>query len=72
MNVQRITGTIGAGVILGTALVWGCTWFGGQAKPAWIDGVSPDYPAGQYLTGVGQGDNRAVAEDQAYAALARR
>lgn len=71
MKVQRMTGTIGAGIILGTALLWGCTWFGGQAKPAWIDGVSPDYPSAQYLTGVGQGDNRAVAEDQAYAALAR-
>ena len=71
MKVQRITGAIAAEVILGTALLWGCTWFGGQAKPAWIDGVSPDYPSAQYLTGVGQGDNRAVAEDQAYAALAR-
>jgi len=47
----------------------GCTW--GQSKPAWIDGVSPDYPSSQYLTGVGQGDNRAAAEDRAYAALAR-
>jgi LPP20 lipoprotein len=52
-------------------MLFGCSWFGGQAKPAWIDGVSPDYPSAQYLTGVGQGDNRAVAEDQAYAALAR-
>ena len=40
-------------------------------KPAWIDGVSADYPSAQYLTGVGQGDNRAVAEDRAYAAVAR-
>ena len=49
----------------------GCSWFGGQAKPGWIDGGSKDYPAAQYLTGVGQGNTRAVSEDQAYAALAR-
>jgi len=48
-----------------------CSWFGGQAKPAWVDGVSPDYPPEEYLTGVGQSDNRATAEDQAYAAVAR-
>jgi LPP20 lipoprotein len=54
--------------VLGSLLV-GCAL--GQSKPAWIDGVSPDYPAGQYLTGVGQADNRAAAEDRAYAALAR-
>ena len=56
-------------VILGSILLFGCA--GGPSKPAWIDGVSPDYPSGQYLTGVGQGDNRAVADDRAYAALAR-
>ena len=56
-------------IVFATALFAGCSW--GQAKPAWVDGVSPDYPAARYLTGVGQGDNRAVAEDQAYAALAR-
>ena len=55
--------------ILGSALLLGCSF--GQSKPAWIDGVSPDYPAGQYLTGVGQAENRAAAEDRAYAALAR-
>ncbi len=71
MNVLRMTGAVGAGLILGSTLLWGCTWFGGQAKPAWIDGISPDYPSALYLTGVGQGDNRAVAEDQAYAAVAR-
>lgn len=59
------------GAILFAALLVGCSWFGGQTKPMWIDGVSSDYPSAQYLTGVGQGDNRAVSEDQAYAALAR-
>lgn len=57
-------------VLVMTALS-GCSWFGGQAKPDWIDGVSRAYPAEQYLVGVGQADNRAVAEDQAYAAVAR-
>jgi LPP20 lipoprotein len=55
--------------LLSITLLFGCSL--GQTKPAWIDGISPDYPSAQYLTGVGQGDNRAVAEDQAYAALAR-
>ena len=49
----------------------GCSWFGGHAKPDWIDGVSRTYPVEQYLLGVGQSDNRATAEDQAYAAVAR-
>jgi LPP20 lipoprotein len=52
-----------------SSLLLGCSF--GQSKPGWIDGVSPEYPAGQYLTGVGQADNRAAAEDRAYAALAR-
>jgi len=50
-------------------LLAGC--FGGKAKPAWVNGMSPDYQAEQYLTGVGQSDRSAAAEDQAYAALAR-
>jgi hypothetical protein len=60
------------GVVL-TALVAlsGCAWFGGQSKPDWIDGVSADYPSGQYLVGVGQAESRPAAEDRAYAAVAR-
>jgi hypothetical protein len=56
-----------------TALVAlsGCAWFGGPAKPDWIDGVSTVYPSGQYLVGVGQAESGAAAEDQAYAAVAR-
>ena len=49
----------------------GCAWFGGQTKPDWIDGGSVAYPSGQYLVGVGQAESRAVAEDHAYAAVAR-
>jgi hypothetical protein len=49
----------------------GCAWVGGESKPDWIDGVSADYPSGQYLVGVGQAESRAAAEDRAYAAVAR-
>lgn len=44
---------------------------GGKGKPTWVDGQSLEYPPAQYLTGVGQADNRSSAEDQAYAAVAR-
>lgn len=48
-----------------------CTWFVGKGKPGWVDGRSAEYPSTQYLTGVGQADNRSNAEDQAYTAVAR-
>ena len=70
MNVQNSRWRTAAGIFCTTILA-GCSWFGGPAKPTWIDGVSSEYPSAQYLTGVGQGDNRAVSEDQAYAAVAR-
>ena len=60
------------GVLLMTLIALsGCAWFGGQSKPDWIDGVSVDYPSGQYLVGVGQAESRPAAEDRAYAAVAR-
>ncbi len=49
----------------------GCAWFGGKTKPGWVDGATSEYPPAQYLTGVGQADNRNNASDQAYAAVAR-
>jgi len=49
----------------------GCAWVFGKGKPAWVDGRTSEYPPAQYLTGVGQADNRRSAEDQAYAAVAR-
>lgn len=49
----------------------GCAWFGGKAKPGWVEGASSEYPPAQYLIGVGQADNRNGATDQAYAAVAR-
>ena len=60
-------------VVVSMALVAlsGCALFGGQSKPDWVDGVSAAYPPGQYLVGVGQAGSGAVAEDRAYAAVAR-
>lgn len=49
----------------------GCVWWGGKDKPEWVDGRASDYPPSQYLTGVGQGESRSMAENQAYAAVAR-
>ena len=51
--------------------VSGCGWLGDKPKPGWIDGTSQSYPPAQYLVGVGQGENRNSANDQAYAAVAR-
>lgn len=58
-------------VVIGSIALSACSWFGGQSKPNWIDGVSTAYPPGQYLLGMGQAENRTVAEDRAYAAVAR-
>jgi hypothetical protein len=64
--------------VLGICLWWailslgtGCSWFGGKAKPTWIDGMSQEFPSSQYLVGMGQADSRNVATEQAYAAVAR-
>ena len=58
-------------VLMALVALSGCAWVGGHTTPDWIDGVSATYPSGQYLVGVGQADSRAVAEDRAYAAVAR-
>ena len=58
-------------VLMGLAALSGCAWFGGHTKPDWIEGVSAAYPSRQYLVGVGQAESRVVAEDRAYAAVAR-
>ncbi len=58
-------------VLIGLAALSGCAWFGGHTKPDWVEGVSAVYPSWQYLVGVGQAESRVVAEDRAYAAVAR-
>ena len=49
----------------------GCAPFPGTSQPEWVDGPSPQYPPAQYLTGIGQADDRNGATDRAYAAVAR-
>ena len=67
----------GQGIAIGLCLcgvvsvTGGCSWWPGKGKPPWVAGRTSDYPPAQYLTGVGQADNRSSAEDQAYAAVAR-
>ena len=67
---ERMVMSLCCCVIVGFFLS-GCAWFGGKAKPGWVDGASTEYPPAQYLIGVGQADHRNGASDQAYAAVAR-
>ena len=43
----------------------------GAVPPDWVNKESPKYPRERYLTGVGYGDSRKAAEDEAYAAISR-
>lgn len=49
----------------------GCAWTGQGGTPEWVNGTSREFPADQYLVGVGQADSRAAAEQRAYAAVAK-
>lgn len=75
--INRCDSILGQGVAIGLCLcgivfiTGGCAWVPGKGKPTWVDGRTVDYPPAQYLTGVGQADNRSRAEDRAYAAVAR-
>ena len=42
-----------------------------NSPPAWTIGESEEFPSKQYLVGVGEGESRTVAEERAYAAVAR-
>jgi hypothetical protein len=66
--VQRMRG---AGLAILLVFCAGCGWMGGPARPAWIDGDSAQYPASQFLVGVGQAESRPQATEQAYAAVSR-
>jgi hypothetical protein len=57
-------------IVLG-GLLAGCAWFGNRAQPAWVEGRGADYPADQYLLGIGQADSRPSAEERAYGAVSR-
>ena len=52
-----------------SGLLVGCA--GQRAQPAWVEGNSKDYPADQYLLGVGQAESRPSAEERAYGAVSR-
>jgi hypothetical protein len=58
-------------LILSSTALPACTWSWSQSKPGWLDGSSPEFPSSQYLLGVGQAETRAVAAEQAYAAVAK-
>ena len=49
-------------------MVSGCAT---NSPPAWTIGESEEFPSKRYLIGVGEGDSRTVAEERAYAAVAR-
>ncbi len=58
-------------IVMTGSLLAGCSWFGHRAQPAWVEGNSGDYPADQYLLGLGQADSRPSAEERAYGAVSR-
>jgi hypothetical protein len=69
MTQSRIITTLA--IVVTGSLLAGCAWFGHRAQPAWVEGNSGDYPADQYLLGVGQADTRPSAEERAYGAVSR-
>ena len=52
------------------AALVGCVGSSSQ-PPAWSTGTPDEYPAGRYLTAMGEGSSRELAEQRAYSALAR-
>ena len=49
----------------------GCGGQGKRGAPAWVNGISQEFPPARYLVGVGQADTRTGAEEQAYAAVSK-
>lgn len=52
-------------------LLVGCSLFAGQTMPDWIEGRSERYPDERFLVGRGEAETRGLAEQRAYAAVAR-
>ncbi|WP_447971675.1 LPP20 family lipoprotein [Nitrospira sp. M1] len=50
---------------------FGCAFLEDRSRPDWVDGISHEFPPETYLLGRGEADTRAVAEQRAYAAVAR-
>ncbi len=57
------------GVIVAT--LTGCSGFGPRSAPDWVHGMSQEYPADHYLLGLGQAESQEVAEERAYAGVAK-
>ena len=57
---------VGVSILLG-----GCGHSQKDAMPAWVMGASEQFPSQRFLLGVGEADSRQVAEDRAYAAIAK-
>ena len=59
-------------VLLGLCLgMNGCALFSSVEGPPWLMGASEQYPSQRYLVGVGHGASQSVAEERAYAAVAK-
>ncbi len=59
------------GVIVTCLLFSGCAMFSSVDRPPWLMGASEQYPSDRYLVGVGQAGSRTVAEERAYASVAK-
>ena len=70
MNVmaQNIKFIVLVGLYLGMS---GCAIFSSVERPSWVMGSNEQYPSTRYLVGVGHGASRSVAEERAYAAVAK-
>lgn len=69
MRQYRVLLVLCVGMTAG--LLGGCGASGRTHGPSWIEGTSREYPADQYLIGVGQADAPSVAAERAYGAVAR-
>jgi hypothetical protein len=65
---QNIRFLVVVGLYLG---IGGCTIFSSVERPSWVMGSNEQYPSARYLVGVGHGASRSVAEERAYAAVAK-
>ncbi len=65
---QNIRFIVVVGLYLGMS---GCAIFSSVERPSWVMGSNEQYPSTRYLVGVGHGASRAVAEERAYAAVAK-
>lgn len=58
-------------VLVACLLLSGCAMFSSVDRPPWLMGASEQYPSHRYLVGVGQAASRSVAEERAYASVAK-